>query len=124
MFSLNSVLQSLHPSKLVSNIASNYTKLKDRISPPLPITQVGEGLFHCDFPQRTHIAQLVEHSGGKGLLLINLSEYAYEEDFTKSLQERTPNAVLLHLNYELYAALPLCELIETITRVQAALGKG
>lgn len=38
MFSFNSVLQSLNPSKLVSGITNNYNKLKDRMIPPLAIT--------------------------------------------------------------------------------------
>lgn len=123
MFSLNSVLQSLHPSKLVSNLASNYSKLKDRISPPLPITQVIQGLYHCDFPHAHHALQLAQHAPGP-LLLINLSEYTYEDELPKLLQQHAPNATLLHLNYELYSTLPLCELMETITKVQGALGKG
>jgi hypothetical protein len=80
MFSFNSVLQSLHPSKLVSTVTTNYSKLKERISPPLPITEVLPGLFHTDFPQRQHAAQLAEHTAGRPFLLINIGEYPYEDD--------------------------------------------
>lgn len=45
------MLDSLRPAKLVSNLASNYTKLKQRISPALPITELLPGLYHTDFPQ-------------------------------------------------------------------------
>lgn len=58
MFSLNSVLQNLRPSALVSNIATNYSRLKERISPPLAITELLPGLYHLDFPQQQHSAQL------------------------------------------------------------------
>ena len=83
MFSLNSVLQSLNPSKLVSTVTTNYSKLKERISPPLPITEILPGLFHIDFPQKHHASQILEHAAGKTFLLINIGEYQYEDDLPK-----------------------------------------
>jgi hypothetical protein len=79
MFSFNSVLQSLTPSKIVSNLASNYSKLKDRISPPLAITQLLPNLFHIDFPQRHHATQLAEHIANAQFLVFNIGEYVYED---------------------------------------------
>jgi hypothetical protein len=106
MFSLNTVLQSLHPSKLAQTVSSNYSKLKERISPPLPVTEILPGLFHVDFPQKQHASQLLEHAQGKNFLLINIGEYPYEDELPKVLQERCPTAAILHLNFQLYGTLP------------------
>lgn len=58
MFSFNSVLQSLNPSKIVFGIANNYNKLKDRMIPPLAITEIVPFIYHIDFPQRSNVNQL------------------------------------------------------------------
>lgn len=58
MFSFNSVLQSLNPSKIVSGLANNYNKLKDRMIPPLAITEIVPCIYHIDFPQRSNVTQL------------------------------------------------------------------
>lgn len=79
------MLQSLSPSKLVSNLASNYNKLREKITPQIIISEIVPNIFHMDFPQVANMEQVSLHISNSPYTVWNISEYDYEDKFGKGL---------------------------------------